>query len=64
LENLYVVVDPTVDNAMRITHKNVTIRNVLIHHAANARGIFFWKADGLTLENVQVKAYGVHASGP
>lgn len=57
------VVDPTVDNAIRITHKNVTIRNVLVHHAANARGIYFEYADGLTIENVQVKAYGVHANG-
>lgn len=41
--------------------KNVTIRNVVIHHAANGRGIYFYKAHGLKIENVEVIAYGVES---
>ena len=40
------------DNVLRITGKNVTLRNVIIYHAANTMGIFCWTCDGLTLENV------------
>ena len=31
---------------------------MIIYHAANAQGIFAWKAHNLKLENVQVIAYG------
>ena len=62
IENMYIYATPTDDYALRIVHKNVTVKNVLIHHAANSQGIFFWKADGLTVENVEVVAYGVHAT--
>ena len=64
IENYYLFSPPDNDTALKITHKNVTIRNVVIHHAANSRGIYFWDADGLTIENVEVIAYGVHESGP
>ena len=46
------------DNVVRIVGKNVTLKNVIIYHAANAMGIFCWKCDGLKLENVQIHAYG------
>ena len=63
IENLYIVSSPENDTALHISHKNVTVKNVVIHHAANSRGIYFWDADGLTIENVEVIAYGVHAAG-
>ena len=46
------------DNVIRITGDNVTLRNVIIYHASNAMGIFCWMCHGLTLENVQIHAYG------
>ena len=63
IENLIITQDPTDDSkandyALRITGDNVTIRNVIIYHAANAMGIFAWKANNLTIENVQIFAYG------
>lgn len=42
IENLYILASPTDDTALKISHENVTIRNVVIHHAANARGIYYW----------------------
>jgi hypothetical protein len=42
IENLYILATPTDDTALRITHENVTIKNVVIHHAANSRGLFGW----------------------
>jgi len=59
IENLYILASPTEDTALEIVHQNVTIKNVVIHHAANSRGIFTWKANNLTFENVEVRAYGV-----
>jgi hypothetical protein len=44
-------------------HQNVTIKNVVVYHAANSRGIYVYKANNLTFENVEVRAYGV-ANGP
>jgi len=64
IENLYIYSPPDNDTSLFINHKNVTVRNVVIHHAANSRGLYFWDADGLTIENVEVIAYGVHESGP
>jgi hypothetical protein len=59
---LYILASPTDDTALKITHDNVTVKNVVIHHAANARGIYYWKAPGLRIENVEVIAYGVHGT--
>jgi len=59
---LYILATPTDDTALKITHDNVTVKNVVIHHAANARGIYYWKANGLRVENVEVIAYGVHGT--
>ena len=64
IENLYIYSPPDNDTALKISHKNVIVKNVVIHHAANSRGIYGWDVDGLTIENVEVIAYGVHASGP
>lgn len=36
----------------------MTVRNVIIYHPANSRGILAWNAPNLTLENVEVIAYG------
>ena len=65
---MIIVVDPTSDtdesndNALKIANKqNVTIRNVVIYHAANGRGIYAWNCKNLTIENVQVIAYGNEA---
>ena len=57
IENVVITQDPTDDSrandyALRITGDNVTVRNVIIYHAANAMGIFAWKAHNLTIENV------------
>lgn len=59
---MYILASPTDDTALKITHDNVTVKNVVIHHAANARGIYYWKAPGLRIENVEVIAYGVHGT--
>lgn len=40
------------DYALKISKENVTVRNVIIYHAANGMGIFGWKPNNLTLENV------------
>ena len=64
IENVIIYAEPTSANstkndyALRITGDNVTIRNVLIVHAANGMGIYAFKSHNLTLENVQVYAYG------
>jgi hypothetical protein len=62
IENLYVYASPTEDTAIFIRHKNVTVKNVVVHHAANGRGVYFINAKGLTIENLDVVAYGVHAT--
>ena len=46
------------DYAVKIVGEDITLRNVVIYHAANAMGIYVWEAHNLTLENVQVIAYG------
>ena len=64
VENVIIYAEPTSadskanDYALRITADNVTIRNVLIYHAANGMGIYAFKANNLVIENVQVVAYG------
>jgi exosome complex RNA-binding protein Rrp42 (RNase PH superfamily) len=65
LENMIIIVDPTSDEdhsndiALTIARKeNVVIRNVIIYHAANGRGINAWRCKNLTIENVQIIAYG------
>ena len=50
--------DQSNDYALEITGKNVVIRNVVIHHAANGMGIYGNGCTNLTIENVQVIAYG------
>lgn len=62
IENMYIYCSPTDDTCLKIAHENVTVKNVVIHHAANARGIYYWKAYNLKLENVEVIAYGVHGT--
>ena len=58
IENVIIYAEPTSANstkndyALRVTGDNVTIRNVLIVHAANGMGIYAFKAHNLTLENV------------
>ena len=64
IENLYILALPTDETALRITHENVTVSNVVIHHPASTRGLFGWKPHGLKIENLEVIAYGVHESGP
>ena len=64
IENTIIYVDPTSadskanDYGLKIVAEDVTIRNVLIYHAANGMGIYAWSANNLVLENVQVIAYG------
>ena len=64
IENLIIVVDPTLesskenDYALKIVAEDVTVRNVLIYHAANGMGLTATRAHRLTLENVEVIAYG------
>ena len=63
IENKIIIADPTDDTeendfALKISGENVTVRNVIIYHASNAMGIYGWKPHGLTIENVQVIAYG------
>ena len=62
-ENKIIYLDPTDDSqendfALKIVADNVVVKNVLIYHAANNIGIYGWKPQNLTLENVQVIAYG------
>ena len=58
IENMIIWADPPgeeksdADYAMKIVVPGVTVKNVLIYHAASAMGIYAWEADGLTLENV------------
>lgn len=49
---------PTDTIALKIQAENVTLRNVVVYHAANGQGIYATTAPGLTLENVEVYAYG------
>ena len=64
IENLVIYAEPTSadstanDYALKIVAENVTIRNVLIYHAANGMGIYAYEANNLVLDNVQVVAYG------
>ena len=43
---------------MKIVAEHVTLRNVIIYHAANAIGIYGYNSHNLTLENVKVISYG------
>ena len=64
IENMIIWADPPgeeksdADYALKIVAAGVTIKDVLIYHAASAMGIYAWEADGLVLQNVQVIAYG------
>ena len=66
IENTIIWADPTTeldtsnDYALKIAAnvENVTIRNVLIYHAANGMGIYAFRPKNLRIENVQVIAYG------
>ena len=47
------------DFAIKVGRKdNVTIRNVIIYHAANGMGIYGFQANNLKIENVKIYAYG------
>ena len=58
IEDMIIIADPTLegstenDQALRIVAEDVTVRNVLIYHAANGMGIYGFGAHRLTLENV------------
>ena len=64
IENKVIYGMPTDDSkendlALKIVKgDNITIRNVVIFHAANTIGIYIYNASNVTLENVQVIAYG------
>ena len=64
IENTIIWADPTSesdtsqDYALKIVADNVTVRNVLIYHAANGMGIYGFRPKNLRLENVKVLAYG------
>ena len=36
----------------------MTVRNVIIHHSASGMGLFAWKTDDVTIENVEIESYG------
>jgi len=55
---MIITAPPDSDYALRVTVDNVTIRNVIIYHPANGKGIYAQRADNLELENVEVIAYG------
>ena len=58
VENVVFYADPGVDRALMIVGKNVTVRNVIIHHSSSGMGIYAFKAKDLLIENVEIKAYG------
>ena len=58
LENVKIVAPPGLRKALMISGKNVTLRNVLVHHSASGMGIHVYRAEGVTFENVEVRAYG------
>ena len=64
IEDMTIVANPTSaddesnDFAIKVEANNVIIRNVVVHHAANGMGIYGMKSANLTIENVQVIAYG------
>ena len=63
IENMVIYADPADltrqnDQAVRIVAEHVTLRNVVIYHAANAMGIYGYNSHNLTLENVKVISYG------
>ena len=43
---------------------NVTVKNVLIHHASSGKGIFFSNSHGISIENVEIIATGYAGRGP
>ena len=61
---MIIIVDPTLesskenDYALKILAEDVTVKNVLIYHAANGMGLTASRAHRLKLENVEVIAYG------
>ena len=63
IENTVIYADPADltrqnDQAVKIVAEHVTLRNVVIYHAANAMGIYGYNSHNLTLENVKVISYG------
>jgi len=58
IENTIITANPDTDVAITISTPNVTLRNVIIYHPSNGKGIYGWEADNLTIENVEVIAYG------
>ena len=57
-ENAIVYAQPGDDTAIKVVGENITIKNVIVYHPTNARGIFGWKPNGIKIENVEVIAYG------
>ena len=61
---MIIIADPTSEDdtsqdfALKIVADNVVVRNVIVYHAANGMGIYVYQVNTLTIENVQVIAYG------
>ena len=58
IENTIITCEPDTEFCVKANNDNITLRNVIIYHPANGMGLFSWKAANLTLENVQIIAYG------
>ena len=58
IENMIITAPPDADFAIRIQRPNVVLRNVIIYHPTNGKGIYAWEAENLLIENVEVIAYG------
>lgn len=63
VENVKFIAPPGLDRAIMISGKNITLKNVIVHHSASGIGIYTWKAHGLKMDNVEVKSYG-NSNGP
>ena len=58
IENTIFTCEPNIDVCVKVVGDNVTFRNVIIYHPANGMGLYGWKPNNLTLENVEIIAYG------
>ena len=64
LENVKLVAPPGLKKALMIRGENITLRNVIVHHSASNNGIHVFKSKNITMENVEVRAYGNEKGGP
>ena len=58
IENKIIIAYPGDDTALWIDFPDVTIRNCIVYHPANGRGIYGQRSHNLRIENVEVIAYG------